>query len=77
MHRLTGWRPWAIPRPTGWAFLRVMVLGTLGGWLLPLPWQQVTAQPPGMAPSTSLGPAAIEWVRANPGFVGDEPAPPR
>jgi hypothetical protein len=70
---MKGWRPWAITRPTKWAFVRIMVLGTLGGWLIPLPWQQVTAEPPLPAPPVRLGPQAITWLESQMGAVTISP----
>jgi hypothetical protein len=54
-----------IPRPTKWSLLRVTVLGTVGAWVIPMPWQRAIAEPPPLE-IPALGPAALQWLATQP-----------
>lgn len=51
-----------VPRPTRWALVRVTVLGTVGAWVIPMPWQGAVAEPAVEAPAPALGHATLEWL---------------
>ena len=64
-----------MPRPTRWAWARVSVLGMVGAWVIPMPWQRAVADPVPVS-RMGLGPATVEWLATDQGREWSQNQPP-